>query len=536
LASDSLTFSARLAALALPQFQNALPNIKHGVEREALRVNPNGGLSESPHPHALGATLTHETITTDFSEALLEFITPPEQQARVTLAQLADIHKYVYDNIGNERLWPMSMPCFVNSETNIPIARYGSSNVGQMKEVYRKGLHNRYGSMMQVIAGVHFNFSLSDDFWQAWCDLHNVENSIENRSSFHFDLIRNFRRMAWLIPYLYGASPALCQSFLGGKEKKFPFEKLGVGTLYLPYATSLRMSDLGYTNSEQSSLNICYNDLSSYVKSVRDAINTPSEQYKNYPSGQEGSSEHWQQLNDNVLQIENELYSPIRPKQVAKSLEKPSDALESRGVSYIEVRALDVNPFSPLGIEESQFHFLDVFLLYCLSKESAKFSQADFDEGESNLDSVVMEGRKPGLCLNRGGDTLSLQTWANEIFADLALVAANLDKANATSRYSEAVEKEQAKVDDPKQTPSAKWLDILLEHNIDNSKLGLELAEEYKKYTSGLSYLHFDETLFSKQAKESLEAKTKIEEADTLSFSQFIAQYFDLDETNEEQK
>ncbi|MDT0628346.1 glutamate--cysteine ligase [Alteromonas sp. W364] len=523
MAIDPQTFSNRLSALSQSQFQSSLPNIKHGVEREALRVNPNGGLASSMHGDALGAPLTHESITTDFSESLMEFITPPEKQARVTLAQLADIHKFVYDNIGEERLWPMSMPCFVNKETSIPIARYGSSNVAKMKEVYRKGLHNRYGSMMQVIAGVHFNFSLPDEFWQAWCDLNEVENTVEQRSAYHFDLIRNFRRLSWLIPYLYGASPALCQSFLAGKEQKFPFEKLGVGTLYLPYATSLRMSDLGYTNSEQSSLNICYNDLGSYVKSVRAAINTPSEQYRAFPTGENGQ---WEQLNDNVLQIENELYSPIRPKQVAKSLEKPSDALEDRGVSYIEVRALDVNPFSPLGIEENQFYFLDVFLLYCLLDESPKFEQKAYEESEANLNKVVLEGRKPGLNLLRDKQEISLADWAEDLFGDLKQVALILDSANGNEKYSASVEKEFLKVKDPSQTPSARWLNTLIENNIDNSRIGLELALEYKKYASGLDYLHISEEDFKQQARESIANREQIEKSDTLDFADFIERYF----------
>ncbi|WP_412972835.1 glutamate--cysteine ligase [Glaciecola sp. MF2-115] len=523
MANHSLNFSNRLAALSQTKFQTALPDIKHGIEREALRVNPTGGLAYTKHPEALGSTLTHDSITTDFSESLMEFITPPEKQPRTTLAQLADIHKFVYENIGEERLWPMSMPCFVSKETAIPIARYGSSNVAKMKEVYRKGLHNRYGSMMQAIAGVHFNFSFSDEFWQAWCDLHEVENSIDNRSTFHFDLIRNFRSLAWLIPYLYGASPALCSSFLAGKENKFPFQRLGKGTLYLPYATSLRMSDLGYTNSEQSSLNICYNDLNSYVRTVREAINTPSEQYAAFPSNDEDG---WEQLNSNVLQIENELYSPIRPKQVAKSMEKPSDALESRGVSYIEVRALDVNPFSPLGIDENQFYFLDVFLLHCLLKESPNFTQVAYDESEQNLDLVVIEGRKPGLMLSHDGESISLQQWSTELFKEFSEVAKTLDEANANTKYTAAVEREFEKVKDPNQTPSAKWLNTLLEHDIDNSTMGLELALEYKKYASGLNYLHLTEEMFHQQAKESIESRVKIEQADTKAFSEFIKDYF----------
>ena len=523
MAINSLSFSNRLAALSLTQFQTTLPNIRHGIEREALRVNPTGGLATTTHPEALGSTLTHESITTDFSESLMEFITPPEKDPKTTLAQLADIHKFVYENIGEERLWPMSMPCFVDKETAIPIAQYGSSNIGKMKEVYRKGLHNRYGSMMQAIAGVHFNFSFSDDFWQAWCDLHEVENNVDNRSSFHFDLIRNFRKVAWLIPYLYGASPALCQSFLAGKENKFPFKRLGKGTLYLPYATSLRMSDLGYTNSEQSSLNICYNDLSSYVKTVREAINTPSEQYSAFPSN---DKEGWEQLNSNVLQIENELYSPIRPKQVAKSMEKPSDALESRGVSYIEVRALDVNPFSPLGIDENQFYFLDVFLLHCLLRESPSFTPAAYDESEGNLDAVVIEGRKPGLMLTNEGKSVSLHDWASALFAEFIEVAKTLDAANKNSKYSQAVEREFEKVQDPNNTPSAKWLNTLLEHEIDNSTMGLELSLEYKQYASGLNYLHLTKDMFKQQAKESIASRVKIEQSDTKTFAQFIEDYF----------
>lgn len=523
MANHSLTFSSRLTALSQPQFQASLPNIKHGVEREALRVKPTGGLATSKHPDALGATLTHESITTDFSESLLEFITPPEKDPRTTLAQLADIHKFVYENIGEERLWPMSMPCFVDKETSIPIAQYGSSNIAKMKEVYRKGLHNRYGSMMQVIAGVHFNFSFSDEFWQAWCELHGVENTVDIRSSYHFDLIRNFRSVAWLIPYLYGASPALCQSFIAGKENKFPFKRLGKGTLYLPYATSLRMSDLGYTNSEQSSLNICYNDLSSYVKTVREAINSPSEQYAAFPSSEKDG---WEQLNSNILQIENELYSPIRPKQVAQSMEKPSDALESRGVSYIEVRALDVNPFSPLGIDENQFYFLDVFLLHCLLKESPKFTQAAYDESEHNLDTTVIEGRKPGLMLHNGGKPVSLQEWSSELFDEFRALAKVLDKANSNEKYSNAVELEFTKVLDPNNTPSAKWLNTLLEHEIDNSKMGLELALEYKNYASGLNYLHLTEEMFIQQANDSIDARVKVEQADTKAFAQFIEDYF----------
>jgi glutamate--cysteine ligase len=256
---------------------------------------------------------------------------------------------------------------------------------------------------------------------------------------------------------------------------------------------------------------------------VREAINTPSEQYRAFPSGENGQ---WEQLNDNVLQIENELYSPIRPKQVARSLEKPSDALEERGVSYIEVRALDVNPFSPLGIEENQFYFLDVFLLFCLLDESPKFEQKAYEESEENLNKVVLEGRKPGLMLTRDAQEISLVDWAEDLFEDLREVAKQLDSANGNDKYSASVEKEFLKVQDPMQTPSARWLNTLIENNIDNSRIGLELALEYKKYASGLDYLHFSEEDFKRQAKESIAAREQIEKSDKLDFADFIDQYF----------
>ena len=517
------SFQSRLSSLNTQAFKRSLMGIRRGVEREALRVNPQGGLASTPHQAALGAPLSHETITTDFSEALLEFITPPETSVKTTLSQLADIHKYVQQSIGEERLWPLSMPCFVSKETAIPIARYGSSNVAQMKEVYRKGLHNRYGSMMQVIAGVHFNWSLPDEFWQLWCKLQGLEFNKHTVSDAYFDLVRNFKRLAWLVPYLYGASPALCKSFLAGKEQKFDFKTLGKGTLYLPYATSLRMSDLGYTNSEQSALNICYNDLESYVKTVRTAINTPSERYKRFACGENGE---WQQLNSNVLQIENELYSPIRPKQVAKSLEKPSDALADRGVSYIEVRALDVNPFSSIGIKSEQFYFLDVFLLYCLLTPSQKFEMSAYAEANSNLTKVVLEGRKPGLMLSDCQQHKTLQDWSHSLFKEFAMIAQLLDEANSSDSHSKALELELQKIQDPDLTPSARWLNELLENDIDNSRHGLQKAAEYKAHAAEFDYLYMTEDTFAQQAKDSIEEREKIEAADNLAFDEFIKEYF----------
>ncbi|MFT2091307.1 glutamate--cysteine ligase [Paraglaciecola sp. 2405UD69-4] len=521
---NKTSFSERLARLQTPPIMSSLTGIKHGVERETLRINPNGGLSQAPHQVSLGAALTHEFITTDFSESLLEFITPPEVSIDKTIGQLKDIHKFVLSNIDEERLWPMSMPCFIENQDAIPIANYGTSNVGKMKSLYRVGLKNRYGSMMQAISGVHFNFSLPDEFWQQWllADGEQLVNK-DSISAAYFALIRNYRRFCWIIPYLYGASPALCGSFIKGKESKLPFKKLGKGTYYLPYATSLRMSDLGYTNSAQSGLNICYNKVDTYIESLRAAINQPSDVYKKFAGKKDGN---YQQLNSNVLQIENELYSPIRPKQPTRSLEKPTDALDERGVSYIEVRALDVNPFTAIGIERNQFFFLDVFLLYCLVKPSSLMDAAQYQETETNLNTVVARGREPKLELTCSAKAIELKEWALQLFSDMKEIAEILDSANKTDDYSVALEVERQKVLDPSLTPSALVLEQLIEQGIDNGTLGLNLAESFKNELANVNYEYMSADELVKQAELSIQKQRLIEQQDTISFDEFLSGYF----------
>jgi glutamate--cysteine ligase len=524
------SFAERLNVLQDQAVTQTLSGIRHGVERETLRINTDGGLAQSPHQTALGSALTHEFITTDFSESLLEFITPPEVSVKKTMGQLNDVHKFTVSNIGDERLWPMSMPCFIENQEAIPIANYGSSNVGKMKSLYRVGLKNRYGSMMQAISGVHFNFSLPDEFWQLWLEKTSAEKTDiktdkDAISAAYFALIRNYRRFCWLIPYLYGASPAICGSFIKGKETNLPFKKLGRGTYYLPYATSLRMSDLGYTNSAQSDLNICYNQLDSYIASLIAAINQPSETYQKYAGKKD---DEYQQLNANVLQIENELYSPIRPKQPTQSLETPSEALDKRGVSYIEVRALDVNPFSAIGIEENQFYFLDVFLLYCVTKPSALMDAQQYNETEVNLSAVVDHGRDPELMLSNEQQSIGLSTWALQLFSEMQEVALVLDRANGTTNYSVALQLEQQKILDPSLTPSAKILQLLVSQQCDNGSLGLALAEDYKQQLIDSDYAFMNADELTEHASLSIKKQRAIELQDNTSFDDFLSSYFSV--------
>lgn len=529
----NLTLSLTDYIGAFSQSENlaALAGIGRGIERETLRILPEGKLSEHGHYYQLGSALTHGQITTDYSETLLEFITPVSDSPEQAISQLQDIQKYTFDHIEGELLWPMSMPCFVNDADKIPLAQFGHSNIGKMKTVYRQGLKNRYGSMMQVIAGIHFNFSFSQDFWQVQQKLH--QSSGEKLSSLddfiserYFSILRNYKRFCWLIPYLYGSSPALCGSFLQGKKHQLPFKKSPFGALYLEHATSLRMSDLGYTSSEQSSLPICYNNLNDYVDGVQDAIKLKSKEFAKIGIKVDGK---YQQLNGNVLQIENELYAPIRPKRVAKAGEKPSAALRARGVEYIEVRALDVNPFSDTGITIEQVYFLDIFLTYCAFVDNKEFDCTRQKLHEENMKQVVLRGRDPELLLNDAncnGDVKlkSVVSWGNELFEQMDQVAQLLDKAYQTTKYSEAIVREQAKVNDASLTPSAQIVAIVKEQSL--SAYALAKASEYQQAAQSRDYQFYDKAFFDESVPASHQAQADIEAADVLSFDDFLSDYF----------
>jgi len=214
------TFERRLAGVINARAPGVLQGGLKGVERESLRVTPGGLIATTPHPRALGSALTNEHITTDYSEALIELVTPPFPHTWELVQYLVDLHQFVYLNLPeDELLWATSMPCAIQGDESIPIAQYGRSNVGQMKTVYRRGLGARYGRVMQAISGVHFNYSFPDQFWPVLEDV--VQGKATDqafRSEIYFALLRNYRRHGWIVLYLFGNSPAICPSFLQGRR------------------------------------------------------------------------------------------------------------------------------------------------------------------------------------------------------------------------------------------------------------------------------------------------------------------------------
>lgn len=505
------SFDQLVGKLSTQEGRTALLGMLRGIEREALRIDTDGHLGEGSHPKALGSALTHSRITTDYSESLLEFITPVENDITTLLDGLTKTQAFTVQNLNGQMLWPVSMPCYVGDIKDIPIAQYGSSNAGKMKTLYRQGLTHRYGALMQIISGVHFNFSVSQSLWDTlYEDSDKQLAKCDFISESYLGMIRNYRRLVWVLPYLFGASPAICGSFIKDKPTDLPFKKMGKGTLYLPYATSLRMSDLGYTNKEQEKLSISYNSLNEYLQGIKEAIKMPSANFAQIGIKVDGQ---YRQLNDYVLQIENELYSPIRAKRVARNGEKPSQALARAGVEYIEVRALDVNPFSVQGIDASQVRFLDLFLLYCLLTPSAISDEADTSELSANLKAVVLEGRKPELMLSSGGKDISLTQWLLSIFEQLKPLAELLDGEEG-NEYQAALETWYAAVVDPSQTISGRMITEMMNNSVDHGCWVMKLTESYQQQMLAYPLSADDIASFTQESTSSLMEQQTREQAE----------------------
>jgi glutamate--cysteine ligase len=490
-----------------------LAGLRRGIEKESLRVRPDGALATTPHPAALGAALTHPHITTDFSESQLELITGVHPDADACADELKRIHQFVYRHIGDEVLWCASMPCGLPDEHAIPIGRYGRSNIGRAKTVYRIGLSHRYGRRMQAISGIHYNFSLPAGALP-------LEHAGDANAAY-FALIRNFRRHAWLLMYLFGASPAVCASFVEGRAHEL--EELAPGTLYLPHATSLRMGRLGYLSEAQDSLAVSYNDLASYTGSLQDALTKP---YPPYEAIGIRQGDEYRQLATSLLQIENEFYSTIRPKRIIRPGERPLHALRERGVEYVEVRAMDLDPFRATGIGPEVMRFLDVFLLHCLLTDSPPDTPQEIETIGRNKQQVAGRGREPGLRLTRGAQTVELAEWAGQLLAECGPIAAALDAAKGGAAHGQALAAALAALDDPASLPSARVLaEIGERHGGSYSRFVLAQSLHHRSALRGEPFPADVEAHFARLAEASISRQRAIEAADEVPFETFRTRY-----------
>jgi len=509
----------RLAALP----PGVLASLVRGIEKEGLRACPDATLAQTPHPAALGSALTHDFITTDFSESQLELITGVHPNADACVAQITEIHQFVCRHLGDEVMWGTSMPCRLPvSDDGIPLGRYGESNVGLAKTVYRMGLSYRYGRRMQTISGIHYNFSLPDD---AWAPLREADGWLgpdwAHRNDAYFALIRNFRRHSWLLLYLFGASPALERSFVSGREHGL--QPLGDETLHLPYATSLRMGPLGYQSDAQASLAVSYNGLAGYARSLHRALSEPFPRYQSIGIRDGG---HYRQLADTLLQIENEFYGTIRPKRRIRPGERPLRALGERGVEYVEVRCMDIDPFLPVGIDARTMRTLDVFLLHCLLQDSPPDTPDEIANNSRNQHLAAQRGRDPSMRLTSLGRERSLPQWGRALLSECADIAAALDDANGGRDYRDALDAARAALEDAASTPSARVLERIRARHADSFiDFALERSLAHRAWLRELRLPAAAAERYEAMARDSIARQRAIEAADRVDFETYRREY-----------
>ena len=512
----------RVQALSAP----VLRGLRRGIEKEGLRIDADGSLARTPHPPGLGAALTHPNITTDFSEAQLELITGVHTDIDGCLQELAELHQVVYRRIGGEMIWCASMPCKLPADDLIPIAQYGSSNVGRMKTVYRQGLSHRYGRRMQVISGIHYNFSLPE---AAWAALRDDDDGAVAESAYrdqrYLALIRNFRRHSWLLLLLLGTSPVACATFVEGRDHALA--PWGAGSVFAPGATSLRMGRLGYQSDAQASLAVSFNDLAGYAAALNQALTVPYPAYEAIGL-REGDDYH--QLSTSLLQIENEFYGTIRPKRSIKRGERALRALGDRGIEYVEVRCLDVDPFIPVGIDADAIRLLDVFLLHCLLSDSPRDSPPEIEALSRNQRLVAENGRDPLTRLERAGEKVAPADWGSELLVQCEPIAAALDHAHGSGDYGRVLAAAKRSLGDPSSLPSARVLrETEGKHGKSFADFALSQSRQHRDELCARPLAAQVEARHAKLAAQSLAEQGDIEAADDVSFETFRKRYLDQD-------
>ncbi len=494
---------ARLAALNAER----IAGMRRGVEKEGLRVLPAGHLALTPHPQALGSALTHASITTDYSESLLELITQPQPTVQACLDELTELHQAAHQVLARqsepELLWNTSMPSLLPPDETIPLGRYGTSNIGRAKSVYRMGLGHRYGRRMQTIAGIHYNWSLPG-----------VETDA------YFALIRNFRRQSFVLLYLFGASPVLGPGFVAGRKHGLAPLGDGKGALGLPHATSLRMGRLGYQSDAQASLSVSYNGLQGYAASLHEALTRPYPPYE--AMGVRSLGGDYNQLGTSLLQIENEFYGTIRAKRTVQSGERPLHALREHGVEYVEVRLMDINPLVPVGISADTMRVLDVFLLHCLLSDSPPDTPEEIAALKHNQHLAAERGREPGLRLACGGAQVLLADWGAQVLAECEPIAAHLDGLQGGDAYGRALVQARATWSDSAQTPSARVLaEVQQLYGNDYIAFAAARSRAAQQQLLGHTWNVGQKDRYCLMAQQSLERQREIEASDTLPFEEW---------------
>ncbi|UJF23731.1 glutamate--cysteine ligase [Suttonella sp. R2A3] len=484
-----------------------------GIEREMLRVDSEAHLATTPHPPSLGHSFTHPQITIDFAEALLELVTDPHDSAEAAYQELLELHRYTRAHTGNERLWAASMPCILPDDlSTVEIGQFGQSNAGRLKRLYRIGLYHRYGMAMQMIAGVHFNYSPPQALWEAL-----GITDRKARDARYMMMLRNLQRYGWMICYLFGASPAVHNSFqpAHGILNRFNEHTLGWAN-----ATSLRMSELGYQN--KANFTVSFNDLHDYIRDLVTAVMTPAPNFEYL--GLKDDAGNYQQISTHILQIANEYYTAARPKEPLKTGELPANALNERGIGYVELRLLDINPYDPCGVSLEQLRFLEIFMLYALLEDAAEFTHADWNELNSNRLRIACCGVNDIRLFDHGQERCA-KAWTRELLEAMTPIARRLDQQRKDDAYEQTLTTLQRELEQGERLPQRVQHDLKDQPFINWAQA---LTQTHDKVLSE-PCSPAAQTRLDQAAAEAREAFLAREAAasEEPSFEAFLAQYFD---------
>jgi glutamate--cysteine ligase len=293
-------------------------------------------------------------------------------------------------------------------------------------------------------------------------------------------------------------------------------------TYSLQYATSLRMSPLGYANNRTGNMDVSFNDLDSYLGDLRRLVSTDHPDYLN--------SVETPQINSKILQIENELYAYVRPKQpLLNNEERHITALKNRGIKYLEVRLIDINPFSPTGVTKQQLYFMRVFITYCLLSESDVFLAGEQDDIRKDNENISLYGRDNKQKVHFRGKSMPIQDAYGFIADGLMAIATVLDSVEQDDNHIKSILHYNRMIQNMTMTPSCQLLAFMEKSNysfhVASRKLSESHAALYKKAVHQPGALALQNAV----ATSSVEAKQIIESSDTVSFAKYIENYLCID-------
>lgn len=419
-----------------------------GLEKESLRITGKGHLALTPHPKKFGNKLENPEITVDFSESQVEMITPPVTSLNVLYRKIIQLQDKVKRQLSHEYLWPYSLPAILPDERLIPVAVFDNSERGKLQTTYRLGLALKYGKKMQTISGIHYNFSFHTVFWDFLAK--NTQSGLSDKDFIeqcYLSIARNMIRYRWLYIYLFGVSPIAHASFT---NKQSDFNELNT---YYNSAVSLRLSPYGYSSFKQNGVRISYDSLTTYTQDLDNA------------------------LSQGLIQKESEFYSPVRLKAKVRKGESHLEKLKSSGISYLEFRSIDLDPFDKAGISLEQLRFTHLFALFCLFMESNPISGPEMQYISSNDYKTALLGREEGLALLKStGEPVGLENWAFDLLGQMKGLAVLLDKGAKSNGFKASLEAQMNKVFNKALLPASRLAGQLKALNIDIIEFGLSRA------------------------------------------------------------